>query len=139
MQTLKFKIKHEYDEEILNYQREYSSLLHSAFEYLKNEMKLDSLFNYEKGSSSLIQYLKSLNNIELMNSWFIQCCVNEAYQIVQSFKLKQDDYKKKIQRKSELAQKEKLFKAEKKELRKLQKLKEPKIVFGRKKSIQAEM
>ena len=117
MQTLKFKIKHEYNEEILNYQREYSSLFHSAFEYLKNETKLDSLFNYEKGSSSLIKYLKSLNNIELMNSWLIQCCVNEAFQLVNLFKLKQDDYKNRLQRKSELEQKKRLLKAEKKELK----------------------
>ena len=135
MQTLKFKIKHESGEEILKYQQEYSSLLHSAFEYLKNEEKLDSLFNYEKGSSKLIQYLRSLKNVERLNSWFVQCCVNEAFQLVQSLSLKREEYAKKLLRKNELEQKKNLLKAEKKELRKLQKLKEPKIVFGRKKTI----
>ena len=82
MQTLKFKIKHEFAEEILKYQREYSLLFHSAFEFIKNDEKKDSCFDYMKGSSPLIQYLKSLNNIELMNSWFIQCAISEAYQLV---------------------------------------------------------
>ena len=82
MQTLKFKIKHDYESEILSHQREYSSLLHSAFEFIKNDEKKDSCFDYMKSSSSLIQYLKSLNNIELMNSWFIQCAISEAYQLV---------------------------------------------------------
>lgn len=106
-------------------------MLHSAFKYLKNEKKLDSLFNYEKGTSLLIQYLKSLNNIELMNSWLIQCCVNEAFQLVNSLKLNQEEYQKKIEKKSELEKKENLLKVEKKELKRLQKLKEPKIIFGR--------
>jgi len=130
MQTLKFKIKHIYESEILSYQREYSSLLHSAFEFIKNDENKDSCFDYMKGSSPLIQYLKSLNNIELMNSWFTQCAISEAYQTVESFKIKIEDYEKKQLRKSELEQKEKLLKSEKKELRKLQKLKEPKVIFG---------
>lgn len=130
MQTLKFKIKHEYAEEILNYQREYSSMLHSAFELLKNEDELKSVFNYIQSSSTVIKKLNELNSIELMNSWFIQNCIKEAYQIVQSFKVKQEEYKKKLQRRKELEQKEKLLKAEKKELRHLQKIKEPKVIFG---------
>ena len=120
MQTLKFKIRHEYAEEILKYQREYSSLLHFAFELLKNENEFKSVFNYIQSSSPVIKKLNELKNINLMNSWFTQSCIKEAYQIVQTFKLKQEDYKKKLQRKSELEQKEKLLKVEKKELRHLQ-------------------
>ena len=63
MQTLKFKIKHKHNDLIVEYQKQYSILLHSAFKYFQKEEKIDSLFNYEKGSSNLIQKLKSLNNI----------------------------------------------------------------------------
>ena len=130
MQTLKLKIQHECVEEILKYQREYSSLLHSAFEFLKNEDILDSCFDYMKPKSLLVQHLKKLNHIELMNSWLIQCSISEAFQLVSSFKLKQEDYKKKLQKRKELEQKENFLKEEKKELRHLQKLKEPKVIFG---------
>jgi len=130
MQTLKFKIKHDYNEVILDYQREYSFMLHSAFELLKNEKDLKSVFNYIKSDSNILKKLNELNNIELMNSWFIQCCIKEAHQLVESFKLKQEEYAKKLLRKNELEQKKNLLKAEKKELRKLQKLKEPKVIFG---------
>jgi len=139
MQTLKFKVKHEFADEILNYQREYSSLLHSAFEFIKRDDCKDSCFDYMKGTSPLVKYLKSLNNIESMNSWLIQCAVSEAFQLVQAFKLKQEDYKKKLQRKTELERKEKLDRLEKKELRRLQKVKEPKLVFGRKEELRSEM
>ena len=136
MQVLKFKIKHEVEDVILKYQQEYSSVLHYAFEYLKNEEKLDSLFNYEKGSSKLIQSIRSLNNVELMSSWLVQCAVNEAFSLVQRFNLRQNEYVKKMQRKSELEQKQRLLKTEKKELNFLQKVKEPKLIFGRKKAVQ---
>ena len=65
MQTLKFKIEHKHNDLIVEYQKQYSILLHSAFKYFQKEDKIDSLFNYEKGSSNLIQKLKSLNNINL--------------------------------------------------------------------------
>lgn len=130
MQTLKFKIKHECDEEILEYQREYSSLLRSAFEFIKNDPNPHTLFDYKYKESSLMKTLKSMNNVELMNDWLRQCAISEAFQLVNSFKLKQEDYKKKLQRKEELEQKEILLKVEKKELKHLQKLKEPKVIFG---------
>ena len=106
MQTLKFKIEHKYNDLIIEYQKQYSILLHSAFKYFQKEEKIDSLFNYEKGSSNLIQKLKSLNNINLMNSWFIQCAVNEAYQLFKSYQSKLDEYNQKLERKVELLNKE---------------------------------
>ena len=130
MQTLRFKIKHECNNEILKYQREYSLLLHSAFEFIKNDDCKDSCFDYMKGTSYLVKYLKTMKNIEHMNAWFIQCVISEAFQFVQSFKLKQEDYNRKLQRKAELEQKDKLIYLEKKELKRLQKLKEPKVIFG---------
>jgi len=48
----------------------------------------------------------------------------------ESFSLKREEYAKKLLRKNELEQKKNLFKDEKKELRKLQQLKEPKVIFG---------
>ena len=99
MQTLKFKIEHKYNDLIIEYQKQYSILLHSTFKYFQKEDKIDSLFNYEKGSSNLIQKLKSLNNVELMNSWFIQCAVNEAYQLFKSYQSKLDEYNQKLERK----------------------------------------
>lgn len=64
MQTLKFKIKHEFEEKILNYQREYSSLLHSAFEFIKNNENKDSCFDYMKGSSELINEIKEIPELK---------------------------------------------------------------------------
>ena len=130
MQTLKFKIEHKHNKVIIEYQKQYSILLHSAFKYFQKEDKIDSLFNYEKGSSNLIQKLKSLNNINLMNSWFIQCAVNEAYQLYKSYQSKLDEYNQKQDRKQELFNKEKRTFKENKELRKLFKVKFPKVIFG---------
>ena len=74
-----------------------------------------------------------------MNSWLIQCAVSEAFQMNELFSLKREEYAKKLLRKNELAQKKNLLKTEKKKLRKFQKLKEPKIVFGRKKIVCPKM
>ena len=130
MQTLKFKIEHKYNDLIVEYQKQYSILLHSAFKYFQKEEKIDSLFNYEKGSSNLIQKLKSLNNINLMNSWFIQCAVNEAYQLFKSYLYRIDEFNQKQERKQELLNKQSLTYLEKKELRKLNKIYKPKVIFG---------
>ena len=130
MQTLKFKIEHKHNDLIIEYQKQYSIVLHSAFKYFQKEDKIDSLFNYEKGSSNLIQKLKSLNNINLMNSWFIQCAVNEAYQLFKSYLYRIDEFNQKQERKQELLNKDKLTYLEKKELKKLNKINKPKVIFG---------
>ena len=136
MHTLKLKINQKFEDEILKYQREYSSVFHCAFELLNEEPDLQSVFNYIKSNSKIIKKINELNNVELMNSWFMQSCIKESYSLVESFKLKKEEYLKKMQRKSELEQKSKLLKVEKKEIRHLQKLKEPKVIFGRKKTVQ---
>ena len=114
MQTLKFKIKHEFKEDILKYQREYSSLLHTCFEFIKSDQTSHTLFDYKYKDSALMKKLKSMNNVELMNDWTRQCAISEAHQIVQAFNFKQEDYSKKLLRKTELEQKKNLLKAEKK-------------------------
>ena len=88
------------------------------------------MFDYKVLASPLMQKIKSMNNVDIIQVWFKQNALSEAYQMIQTFKLQLKEYSKKMQRKSELEQKEKLIKAEKKEFRHLQKLKEPKVRFG---------
>lgn len=131
MQTLKFNIEHEFTDLIIEYQRQYSILFHSAFKYFNNlNNELSVISNYITNNSELIQKLKLLNNIELMNSWFIQSAIKEAYQLFKSYQSKLDEYNQKLERKQELLNKDKLTYLENKELRKLSKVKFPKVIFG---------
>ena len=136
MQTLKIKIdiNDELKKVIYEYQREYSVLLRSAFKYFENQNNnktLKSLFDYKYISSPLMIKLKSLSNIKLMNNWFTQCAISEAYQLYKSYLYQIDEYKQKLELKEELLNKDKRTKKENKQLRKLFKLKYPKVIFGR--------
>lgn len=130
MQTLKFKIEHRYNDLIVEYQKQYSIILRSVFKYFQNEIELKSVFSYITNNSDLIQKLKSLNNVELMNSWFIQSAIKEAYQLFKSYQSKLDEYNQKQERKIELLNKEKRTFKENKELKKLNKINKPKVIFG---------
>ena len=130
MQTLKFRIEHRYNDLIVEYQKQYSIILHSAFKYFQKELELKSVFSYITNNSDLIKRLKSLNNVELMNSWFIQSAIKEAYQLFKSYQSKLDEFNQKLDRKTELLNKDKLTYLEKKELRKLNKINKPKVIFG---------
>ena len=130
MQTLKFKIEHKFNDLIVEYQKQYSIILHSAFKYFQNEIELKSVFSYITNNSDLIKRLKSLNNVELMNSWFTQSAIKEAYQLFKSYQSKLNEYNQKLDRKQELLNKEKLIYLEKKELKKLNKINKPKVIFG---------
>lgn len=131
MQTLKFKIEHEYNDLIVEYQKQYSSVLHSAFKYFQKEDKdLKSLFDYKYISSPLMKHIQSLNNINLMNNWFIQCAISEAYQLFKSYQCKLNEYNQKQERKQELLNKQSLTYLEKKELKKLNKINKPNVIFG---------
>ena len=130
MQTLKFKIKHKHNDLIVEYQKQYSILLHSAFKYFQKELELKSVFSYITNNSDLIKRLKSLNNVELMNSWFTQSAIKEAYQLFKSYQSKLNEYNQKQERKNELLNKDKLTYLEKKELKKLNKINKPKVIFG---------
>lgn len=85
------KLKYQTTEENLSliqkYQRQYNSLLHNCYQYFQKQEKLKSLFNYYKTDSELRQKIKKLNNIELLNSWFIQCAINEAFQLNEKKKI----------------------------------------------------
>ena len=130
MQTLKFKIEHLYNDLIVGYQKQYSIILHSAFKYFQNEIELKSVFSYITNNSDLIPKLKYLNNVELMNSWFTQSAIKEAYQLYKSYQSKLDEYNQKLDRKQKLLNKDKLTYLENKELRKLNKINKPKVIFG---------
>ena len=130
MQTLKFKIKHKHNDLIVEYQKQYSIILHSAFNYFNNlNTKLSVISNYITNNSDLIKRLKSLNNVELVNSWFTQSAIKEAYQLFKSYQSKLDEYNQKQERKNELLNKDKLTYLEKKELKKLNKINKPKVIF----------
>ena len=130
MQTLKFKIEHRYNDLIIEYQKQYSIILRSAFKYFQNEIELKSVFSYITNNSYLIKRLKYLNNVELMNSWFTQSAIKEAYQLFKSYQSKLDEYNQKLERKQELLNKDKLTYLENKELKKLNKINKPKVIFG---------
>lgn len=136
MQTLKLKLEREYNE-ILEYQKQYSILLHTAVKFMLKEEKLKSLYDYEsKTKSDLLEKLSKLNHIELMNSWFMQCAISEAYSIVNSFNAKQEIYKSKELLKNELLlKKDKTYK-ESCLLKKLLKIKKPKLIFGGRKNFE---
>ena len=103
MQTLKFKIEHKHNDLIIEYQRQYSIILRSAFKHFQKEDKnLKSLFSYKYISSPLIKHIQSLNNITLMNNWFIQCAIKEAYQLFKSYQSKLDEYNQKLERKQRI-------------------------------------
>ncbi len=131
MQTLKFKIEHNCEELIIEYQKQYSIILHSAFNYFNNlNVELSVISNYITNNSDLIKKLKSLNNVELMNSWFTQSAIKEAYQLFKFYQIKINEYNQKHERKQELLNKDNLTYLEKKELKKLNKINKPKVIFG---------
>lgn len=65
MQTLKLRYKTSEDNTIviLNYMRQYSSVLHYVYNRIKEG----------KSQKEIKGLVKSLNNIEMLDSWFIQC------------------------------------------------------------------
>lgn len=131
MQTLKIKIESNIEKEIIEYQRQYSILLHVAFKYLQNlNEELSVISNYIIKNSELIKKIQALNNAELMNSWFIQSAIKEAYQLFKSYQFKIKEYNEKINLRNELLQKSKRTKKENKQLRKLFKIHYPKVIFG---------
>ena len=134
MQTLKLKIhiNNDLNKIIYKYQQQYSILLRTAFIYFSNlNSELLVISNYITNNSELLKKLKTLNNIDLMNSWFKQSAIKEAYQLFKSYLYQIDEYKQKLKLKEELLNKDKRTKKENKQLRKLFKLKYPKVIFGR--------
>ncbi len=133
MQTLKIRLAREYIE-ILEYQKQYSILLHTAVRFMLKDETFKSLYDYtSKNKSELLKKLANIKYINLMNSWFIQCAISEAHGIVTSFNAQLEIYKNKIVQRNKLLNKnDKTFK-ESKLLDKLLMLKEPRIIFGRKK------
>ena len=58
MQTLKFKIEHKYNDLLIEYQKQYSIILRSAFKYFQKEDKdLKSLFSYKNDLAPLYVFI----------------------------------------------------------------------------------
>lgn len=133
MQTIKIKIKHNIENKILEYQKQYSSVLHVCFNHFKRDFEnncLETLFNYKVLKSPLMQTIKKMKNINLLQVWLIQCALSEAYQLFKSYQSKLNEYNQKLKRKQELLNKQSLTYLEKKELKKLNKINKPKVIFG---------
>lgn len=83
MQTIKLKYQLEdnsYKDLIINYMKQYSNCLHFMFNRIQ-----DNAYISEKELRTLS---KQLNNIELLDFYFIQCSIKEAFQLNESFKSK---------------------------------------------------
>ena len=109
MQTIKIKIKHNIENKILEYQKQYSSVLHVCFNHFKVDFEnncLETLFNYKVLKSPLMQNIKKMKNINLLQVWLIQCAISEAYQLHKSQKKKLDEYNKKLDKKNEILNKQ---------------------------------
>ena len=100
MQTLKLKYKTSEDDikSILNYMRQYSSVLH----YVYNRNKEG------KSQKEVKNLVKSLNNIELLDSWFIQCTffdLPKGEKVIFGGKKNFEDYNKGLKTKEEFRHK----------------------------------
>ena len=100
MQTLKLKYKTSEDNTIviLDYMRQYSSVLH----YVYNRNKEG------KSQKEIKGFIKSLNNIELLDSWFIQCSffdIPKADKVIFGGKKNFIDYNKGLKTKEEFRRK----------------------------------
>lgn len=81
MITLKFKYSVENEEinnQISSFQRQYSSCLHFFFNRYVENQKVSEI--------ELRNLSKSLNHIELLDSWFDQCSIKEAKQLYENRK-----------------------------------------------------
>ena len=67
-----------------NYRREITSCSRVFYNILKDEPKLKSQFDYQKKGSVLLNSLSRLNNVELINSYLMQCVIVKAYSAVKS-------------------------------------------------------
>ena len=133
MQTIKIEIKSKYQKQIIEYQRQYSIIVHICFNYLHQQFKnnnLKSLFEYKKATSQLMSKIRQLKGINLLKNWLIQSGISQSYSLIKSFQSRLQQYKDKLNRKQELLNQSNRTKKQKKELRKLFKLKQPKVIFG---------
>lgn len=115
---LSIEINKEDEERVLKYQKQYSSLLHVYFNCYKEGMT-------QKECKHL-----QLNNVELLDSWFRQSCIYEAMALVKSLNTKIKEYNEKMNLKELLLKKNNKTWKEKRQLKKLLKLKRPTPIFG---------
>ena len=77
MITLKIKYKSENSDIILQYMKQYTNCYHIAYNRYKE--------NYKQ--KDIEAYLKTMNNIDLINSWFIKCAVYQVKSLNKSDKI----------------------------------------------------
>ncbi len=81
-------LKYETDEKTAelfnNYRRQFTSCSRVFYNILKNEPELKSQFEYQKKGSVLVNTFSKLNNVELINSYMMQCMIVKAYSAVKS-------------------------------------------------------
>ena len=82
--TLKIKYNCNNQSDLQQYIRQYNSCLHVAVNLLLNEFEVKSSSFYKNQNSIIQQKFSQLNNIELMNYWILQSCIDDACGIVKS-------------------------------------------------------
>lgn len=82
--TLKIKYNCNNLSGLQQYIRQYNSCLHVAVNLLLNETEVKSSSFYKNQNSIIQQKFNQLNNIELMNYWMLQSCIDDACGLVKS-------------------------------------------------------
>lgn len=86
MITIKLKYKATDNNVITNYIKQYNSCVHIFYNLLQKETSLLPLNKYITNNSVCIQKFKQLNNVDLINSWLLQCAIKEAYSLAKKSK-----------------------------------------------------
>ena len=82
--TLKIKYNCNNQSGLQQYIRQYNSCLHVAVNLLLNESEIKSNSFYKNQNSIIQQKFTQMNNIELMNYWMLQSCIDDAVALIKS-------------------------------------------------------
>ena len=99
METLIFKYKTDEESAVLlnRYRREITSVDRVFYNILCDEPELDAQFSYQKKGSKLINKFNTLNHVELINSYLMQCCIVKSYASVKANNgIKKNDQERRI-------------------------------------------
>jgi len=80
MSTIKLKYHADKEDKALiqRYQDQYAICIRSVYNLMFEDNKKEQLlskFEYLKSDSKVVQKISTLNNVELMNSWFINSAI----------------------------------------------------------------
>ena len=82
--TLKIKYNCNNQSDVQQYIRQYNSCLHVAVNLLLNETEVKSCSFYKNQNSIIQQKFSQMNNIDLMNYWMLQSCIDDTVSLVRS-------------------------------------------------------